>query len=167
MRRATRQRILMSAIVVVLLAAVGWQWYSDRRESIAHRLFALVPENIDNVEIAFRGAPAQHFIRREGHWRSASTDAAADDGWLEQTTELATTPVSEWRQASEFEAGKIGLAPPVAVLTLEGRRVEYGEITAVDRQRYVRIGDRVGFVAAEAMPRPARTKALPEDRQDM
>jgi hypothetical protein len=159
MRRAARQRIAMLAIVVALAGIAGWQWHSDNSEAQSHRLTSLAPESVADIQIAFRGESPLHYSRHEGHWRTASTQLPADDGWLNGITALAETPVLAWRQASEFEANRIGLSPPVAVLVLDGQRVEFGEIAAIGRQRYVRIGDRIGFVAAEAMPRPPRENA--------
>ncbi len=159
MRRAVRQRLMLVAIVLALGGAVGWQVHSDNREAGEHRL--LPPARaVDDLQVVFRGAPPLHFVKREGHWHDASTQVAVDDGWLGEMAALGATPVREWRSAGDFDAGKIGLSPPAAVLTLDGRRVEYGDLAAVGQQRYVRVDDRVGFIPAGAMPRAPRTKSL-------
>jgi hypothetical protein len=159
MRRAVRQRLMLAAIVVALGGAVGWQVHHDSREAGEHRL--LPPAKaVDDLRVVFRGQAPLHFVRQGGHWHDASTQATVDDGWLDEMAALGATPVREWRDASEFEANRIGLSPPAAVLILDGRRVEYGDLAAVGQQRYVRIDNRVGFIPAGAMPRAPRSKSL-------
>jgi hypothetical protein len=159
MRRVVRQRLVLVAIVVALGGAVGWQVHSDNHEAGEHRLLPLA-KTVDDLQVVFRGAAPLHFVKHDGHWRDASTQAPVDDGWVDEMAALGATPVREWRSAGEFEADKIGLSPPAAMLTLDGRRVEYGDLAAVGQQRYVRVDNRIGFIPDGAMPRAPRTKSL-------
>jgi len=154
-----RARILSVAALAVLIGAVAWQWHVDDADAQAHVLTALDPEAVSHVEVALKGLPVQRFDRRDGHWIGGG--ATTDEGRVGELASLAATPVSAWRPVSEFELAKIGLTPPVAVLVLDGTRVEFGEMTALRKQRYARVGDRVAIVPAQALPRAPRTASLP------
>jgi hypothetical protein len=87
--------------------------------------------------------------------------ATTDEGRAEELASLAATPVADWKPADDFDPAKVGLAPPIAVLTIDGTRIDFGEMTALGKQRYARVGQRIAFVPAQALPRAPRTQALP------
>jgi hypothetical protein len=156
MNRAARQRLFVFVVVATLFGLAGWQVHRDNAVIREHTLLTVSPASITHIELAFRGGSAQHYTRREGHWMlDATTPTPADDGRLGELTALAGSPVYSWRPIGDFDPAKIGLAPPLAVLHLDGQILEYGELTAVGEQRYVRIGERVALVPAQAFPRPA------------
>lgn len=150
-----RGRLIGVAVVLILVGAVVWQLANDDADTAAHTLTSLDPAGVHRIDITMKGLPPQHFERDGGHW------SGNDQGRPADLVALAGTPVTEWKAAGDFDAAKIGLAPPLAVLTLDGTRIEYGELAALGRQRYARIGDRVALIPAQAMPRPPKTQALP------
>lgn len=155
----TMRRLLAILALFALIGAVAWQWHADETEAAAHRLTSLDPAAVSRIEVRLKGWPEQRFERREGRWTG---DAAhVDEGRADELAALADTPVAEWRPASAFDAAKIGLAPPLATLVLDDVRVDFGEMTALGKRRYVRVGDRVAIVPAQALPRAPRTAALP------
>lgn len=154
-----KARIAGIACIVALVAAVAWQWHADDADARAHTLTALDPDAVRHIEVDLRGLPGQRFDRNQGRWTSAA--AHADEGRAEDLASLAATPVASWRTASEFDAAKIGLSPPVAVLVLNDIRLEFGDMTALGKQRYVKVGDRIAIVPAQALPRAPRTASLP------
>jgi hypothetical protein len=161
MTRAGRQRLIVFVVVTALVGLAGWQVRRDDVQVREHTLLAIEPASITHIELAFRGGSAQRYTRRDGHWSlDAATPSPADDGRLGELTALAGSPVYSWRPIGDFEPAKIGLVPPLATLHLDGQMLEYGELTAVGEQRYVRIGDRVALVPAQAFPRPASGKAI-------
>ncbi|SFW52200.1 hypothetical protein [Luteibacter sp. UNCMF366Tsu5.1] len=153
-----KARLIGLVVLVVLVAAVAWQWHADEADAQAHRLTALDPDAVNHIEVALKGLPPERFDRRDGRWTSAT--AATDEGRAEDLAALAATPVASWRPASEFDAAKIGLAPPVAVLTLNDTRIEFGDMTALRKQRYVRVDRQIAIVPAQALPRPPRADSL-------
>lgn len=156
MNRAARQRLIVFVVVAALVGLTGWQVHRDNAVIRDHTLLPIAPAAITHIELAFRGGSAQRYTRRDGHWTlDAATPAPADDGRLGELTSLAGSPVYSWRPIGDFNPAKIGLAPPLATLQLDDLKLEYGELTAVGEQRYVRIGDRVALVPAQAFPRPA------------
>jgi hypothetical protein len=154
------RRIIAIAVLVLLLAAVGWQWHADNAEAQEHTLTSVDPDAATHMAVALKGLPDQRFERRNGRW--VNLDATAtDEGRAEELVSLAATPVADWKPAGDFDPVKIGLAPPIAVLTIDGTRIEFGEMTALGKQRYARVGKRIAFVPAQALPRAPRTQALP------
>lgn len=154
------RRILIIAGVALLLGAVGWQWHADEADTREHTLTALDPDTVTRMAVTLKGLPDQRFERQKGRWVNLDT-ATTDEGRAEELASLAATPVTDWKPATDFDPAKIGLAPPIAVLTIDGTRIEFGEMTALGKQRYARIGQRIAFVPAQALPRAPRTQALP------
>ncbi|WP_109127106.1 hypothetical protein [Dyella sp. C11] len=159
MKRAAKQRLGIAAGVVVLLALAGWQWQQDRAQAPG-TLLKLAPGAISRVALAIGSAPTEHFERRDGHWwRTDGTPVRADDGRLGELTDTASAAVLSWRPASDFDPARIGLASPVAVLTLDDQRLEFGETSVTGPQRYVRVGDRVALVPVRYTPRLATSES--------
>lgn len=153
-------RLVGLVVVVLLLAAVAWQWRADDNDAKAHTLTALDPDEVSHIEVALKGLPAQTLDRRDGHWVSTG-GGSADEGRANELASLAATPVAAWKHVTDFEPSKIGLAPPLAVLVLDGVHIEFGEMAALGKQRYAKVGDRIAFVPAQALPRAPRTASLP------
>lgn len=151
-------RLIATVLLAALVAAVAWQWHADEAQAREHTLTALDPDAVRHIEVNLRGLPGQRFERHAGHWTSGA--AHVDEGRAEDLAALAATPVADWRPAADFDPAKIGLAPPLAVLRLDGTQVEFGEMTALGKQRYARVGDRIAIVPAQALPRPPRTASL-------
>ena len=150
-----RMRIIGIVVLLALVGAVAWQVNSDNAEVRAHTLTSIDPATVSRIDITMKDVPPQHFDKQGELW------SGADKGRPMELALLAETPVGEWKPASSFDPAKIGLAPPLAVLTLNGTRIEYGDMAALGRQRYARVGDRIAFIPAQAIPRAPRTKALP------
>ncbi|MEO8810132.1 MAG: hypothetical protein ABI386_07800 [Rhodanobacter sp.] len=154
MTRASRQRLGLLVIVLVLLGLAAWQWRFDANRAPGSVL-ALAPEQITHVALSLGNAPAMHYAKRDGHWWQVDgAPARADDGRLAELAETAAAPVLSWRAASDFNPAKIGLAPAQAILTLDGQTLEFGETAATGAQRYVRVGQRIALVPARYSPRP-------------
>jgi hypothetical protein len=72
--------------------------------------------------------------------------------------DTAAAHVLSWRPASDFDLAKIGLAPPKAVLDLDGQTLEFGETSVTGPQHYVRVGQRIALVSERYMPRSPATQ---------
>ena len=160
MKRATRQRLWLIAAAAVLVAGAAWQWKRDSA-SAPGTLLKVAPSAISEVTLGIGNGPVEHYTKRDGHWwRTDATATRADDGRLGEMSDTAAAEVLSWRPASDFDPTKIGLAPPLAVLSLDGQRLEFGETSVTGPQRYVRVGDRVALISIRYMPRPATSKTL-------
>ncbi|WP_114241419.1 hypothetical protein [Dyella sp. C9] len=161
MKRATRQRLWLTGGAIVLVAAAAWQWQRDA-DAAPGTLLQLAPARVTRIDLSIGNAPAEHYTRHDGHWwREGNATAHADDGRLDELANAAAAEVLSWRPASDFEPARIGLAPPLAVLSLDGQRLEFGETSVTGPQRYVRVGDRVALVSVRYTPRPASGEAVP------
>ncbi len=160
MKRATRGRLvgLLAALALLLLA--GWQWQHDARLETGN-LTALNPAGVTHITLTLAGSPALHYERRGGHWwRVDGTPVRAIDARLGDLADTAAAHVLSWRPASAFDAARIGLVPPRAVLILDGQVLEFGEISVTGPQHYVRAGDRVALVSSRYMPRAPDTATV-------
>ncbi|WP_266169257.1 hypothetical protein [Dyella subtropica] len=159
MKRSIRQRLMLIAGALVLVGLAGWQWRDDRMTDPG-TLLSLDPTTIHRIDLELPGVPAEHYTKRDGHWQASDgASGPADDGRLTELAATATAAVLSWRPASDFDPAKIGLAPPAAVLTLDGQRLEFGETSVTGPQRYVRAGDRIALISVRYTPRPAPANA--------
>jgi hypothetical protein len=156
MRRA-RQRWIVLGIAASLLALAAAQYLHDRRQAPG-TLLALDPAAITAVTLTLPGHPPQSYRRRDGHWWQAD-GRRADDGRLQELAGIAQAPVIGWRPAADFDAAKIGLAPPVVRLQLDGLSLDFGTTAVTGPLRYVRVGARIALVPLRYTPRPAAQDA--------
>lgn len=157
MRRAARQRWLVLLAALALLALAATQYLHDRHAALGS-LLDLDPGAIDTVTLTLPGHPPETFHRRDGHWWQAD-GRRADDGRLQELTEIAQAPVASWRPARDFEPARIGLAPPAATLQLGDRRLDFGTTAVTGPLRYVRVGERIALVPLQYAPRPSTRQA--------
>ncbi len=159
MKRHTRQRLWLIGGTALLLAAAGWQWQRDSAQAPG-TLLTQAPGDITQVALRLGSGPLEHYARRDGHWwRTDGTPARTDDGRLTELVQTAGAAVLSWRPMSDFDAARIGLAPPVATLTLDSTQLDFGETSVTGPQRYVRVGDRVALIPVRYTPRPATNEA--------
>ncbi|MBT2143787.1 MULTISPECIES: hypothetical protein [unclassified Rhodanobacter] len=157
MKRNTRQRVFLLLAVVALSLLAGWQWQRDARNEPGN-LTALDPAGISRIALTLPGAPTLHYEKRDGHWwRTDGTPVRAIDARLSDLADTAAAHVLSWRPASDFEPAKIGLAPPRAVLVLDGQVLEFGESSVTGPQHYVRVGQRIALVSSRYVPRSPAT----------
>ncbi|MGN2242852.1 hypothetical protein ACFWZU_04980 [Frateuria sp. GZRR33] len=157
MRRKARQRWIVGAIALALLALAAVQYLHDQRQAPG-TLLALDPATITSVTLALPGQPPERYRRHDGHWWQAN-GKRADDGRLQELTEIAQAPVVSWRPAADFDAAKLGLAPPLAQLALDGQVLDFGTTAVTGPLRYVRAGHRIALVPLRYTPRPATQNA--------
>lgn len=153
MKRSSRQRVLLLVAVITIVAAAAWQWQRDagRDDDV---LTSLDPAGIRRITLTLAGTPALHYEKRQGHWwHTDGPPVRADDARLSDLADTAAAHVLQWRTATDFDAAKIGLSPPRAVLQLDGQTLDFGEASVTGPQHYVRVGQRVALVSARYMPR--------------
>ena len=156
MRRAARQRLFLLLGVAALVALAAWQWQRDLAAAPG-TLTQLAPASITRVALTLQGAAAEHYVLREGRWwRTDGTPAPADDGRLQELTAIAAAPVASWRPLKDYDPARIGLAKPVATLTLDDVTLRFGDTSATGPLCYVQADDKVALVSVRYLPRPGR-----------
>ena len=163
MRRATRHRLILLFAAAVLVALAVWQWQREAAEAPG-ALTGLDPVAVSRVALTLQGGVAEHYARRDGHWwRTDGTPMRADDGRLDELTEIAAAPVASWRPLGDFDPARVGLAKPMATLVLDDQTLRFGDTSATGPLRYVQVGNRVALVSVRYTPRPARRDAIQAD----
>lgn len=158
MTRANRNLLVLAIVAAVLVAAVLW---IGRREYLRDppAVTSLDPESVTRIELDIPPVAPQAFEKRHGGWwRVKPSDARADDARVQRLANLASTPVSRWMAASGIDLSKVGLDHPSATLLVNGVRLEYGGLTAIDELRYVKVGDKVALVPRQYSPEVMLTK---------
>lgn len=158
MSRDARKLGLLALVAVALVAAVLWtgRLEYDRQQPT---LTTLDPAAVTRIELDIPSISQQVFERRHaGWWRVKPSAARAVDARVERLAQLASTPVVRWLDVNAVVPAKVGLAQPSATLLLNGTRLEYGGLTALDEMRYVRVGNKVALVPRQYSPEVAVTK---------
>ncbi|MDE2053866.1 MAG: hypothetical protein KGI62_04180 [Xanthomonadaceae bacterium] len=158
MTRANRNLAMLGAVAIALVALVLWV---GRREYLRDppAVTPLDPAAVTRIELDIPPVAPQVLERRgDGWWRVQPSDARADDARVQRLANLAATPVSRWMAASGMDLSKVGLEHPSATLVLNGVRLEYGGLTAIDELRYVKLGDRIALVPRQYSPEVMLTK---------
>jgi hypothetical protein len=156
--RANRNLAVLAIVAAVLVAAVLWV---GRREYLRDppAVTSLDPDAVTKVEIDIPPVASQVFAKHHGGWwRVKPSEARADDARVQRLANLAATPVSRWMAASRMNLSKVGLAHPSATLVVNGVRLEYGGLTAIDELRYVKVGDKIALVPRQYSPEVMLTK---------
>lgn len=162
MTRAKRNLVVLALIAIALVAAVMWV---GRREYLDDppALTTLNPDAVTHIELDIPPIKPQVFERRaDGWWRVKPSAARADDARVQRLANLAATPVARWIPASKIDSSNVGLQQPSATLILDGVRLEYGGLTAIDTLRYVRVGDKIALVPRQYSPEVILTKPAGE-----
>ena len=148
MRRAQRQRLFLVAVAVLLGALAAWtQWRQPAPPPAT--VLALDPTTIARIDVQAGTTPWRRFEKRDGTWWMVEPHVApADPEHLDRLANIAAAEVLRWRPASDFDAVRIGLEPPFAVLRLDGHELVFGGLAALAPQRYVRVGDHVALIGA-------------------
>mgnify|MGYP001550712141 CR=1 FL=1 len=158
MSRSNRNLLALAIIAVVLVAAVLWV---GRREYLRDppAVTSLDPTAVAKIELDIPPVAPQVFEKRhDGWWRIKPSEARADDARVQRLANLAATPVSRWMAASGIDPSKVGLDHPSATLLLNGMRLEYGGLTAIDELRYVKVGGELALVPRQYSPEVLLTK---------
>jgi hypothetical protein len=152
MKRAARHRLMLLCTVIALVAVVLWLGLRDQRAAPL-TLTDLDPGSITRIELTISRQPAQVFEKSGGHWwRVSPSRMRGNDEHLQRLAKLALTPVARWAKADAFDPAKVGLVQPAATLVLDGVRLRYGALSALDNLRYVAVGNRVALVPQQDSP---------------
>jgi hypothetical protein len=156
--RANRNLAVLAIVAIVLVAAVLWV---GRRAYLRDppAVTTVDPGAVTKVVLDMPPVAAQTFEKRHaGWWRIKPSEARGDDARVQRLANLAATPVSRWMAVSGMDLAKVGLQHPSATLILNGERLEYGGLTAIDELRYVKVGDKVALVPRQYSPEVMLTR---------
>lgn len=152
MKRATRTNLILLGFAALLGAAVYWQ-IGKETARFEPPLSNLDPTRIQRVTASCQACTARRFERRDGHWLMLEPyTLPADDAMVERLIGIASSPVRSRRPLDEFDAGKIGLDPPMMTLELDDQHFEIGMTDALRGDRYVRSGDVVAMLPDRFSP---------------
>lgn len=137
---------MLAGACAALGAAV---WLQVQREHALARdpLTRIDLAAVRTLQVDCRGCTTRRFERIDGHWQMREPhDVRADDTAVERLLAIATAPVRSRHARDAFDAAKLGLDPPQAVLTLDGHALRFGATDAIDGDRYVDTGEVIALV---------------------
>jgi hypothetical protein len=146
MKRRNRTIAFLLAATALLGAAV----FAELRHE---RMLALDPlttidvRTVQRFELSCHGCTTRRFEKVDGHWLMREPrQQPADEAWVAKVLAIANAPVRFRHVAGDFEAGKIGLDPPQATLTIDATRIAFGTTDAIRNDRYVSVGNAIALV---------------------
>lgn len=146
MKRRTRTRWMLFGLVALLGAGVLAELKREEW-ALPQPLTTLDANTLEQVAVECRNCRARRFEKTGGRWQMREPyDLPADDDAVARLVAIAGAPVRRRHAATEFDAKKLGLDPPVAAARLGDIRIELGTTDAINGQRYVRFGDTIALV---------------------
>jgi len=146
MRRRTRTNLFL----LVMVALLGLAVFAElRREHALQRdpLTTMDPDAIRSLAVTCPSCTSRRFEKVDGHWMMREPQAqAADDKAVARLASILRAPVRYRRPASELDASKLGLDPPMATLEVDGTMLKFGTTDAIRNDRYVKVGDTIALV---------------------
>jgi len=148
------KRMVLNLWLAVALLALVWVVWKDPGHSpkpAAIKLTALSPAAINKLVITNHTGTIT-LTKQNGKWRLSKPLAIAANGVrvddlldVVQAKSLARFPVAG-HNLSEY-----GLAKPAVTLHLNDTEIQFGGVTPVDQQRYVKVGDTVHLISDRYM----------------
>jgi hypothetical protein len=158
-RRQRRKTWILVGVVFVLGAAAVAEQVRERM-LVPKPLYAAPERELRTIVLDCEGCTRRRLVRLRGAWELAEPYVLpVAPERIDEIMTILRAPVRNRHAAAEFDAKKIGLAPPYAVLQADQRTFEYGTTDALHHDRYVRIGDQVALVADRF---PQILKSTPE-----
>jgi hypothetical protein len=140
-KRRARPFLVLGALALLLGGAVYVQLARERAQA-ADPLTSIDTSRVTRLEVACRGCDApRRFEKVDGRWRLQAPFArAADEAAVARLLAIARAPVRRWRARAALDPARLGLDPPQATLTLDGRVLRFGATDPIDGDRYVDVG---------------------------
>ncbi len=141
----------MWMLVTAALLAGLVLWTVQRRSAGARpqTLLPFAAETVTRIDIRTGKAALRRFEKRDDRWHMlAPQQGRADAGHMQRLSAIANARILDWRPAREFDLKKIGLAPPWAVVTLNGHTLKFGSLAALAPQRYVLVDGHIAMIPA-------------------
>lgn len=152
MQRAARTNLVLLALVVLLGLGV-WLQVRHEVDQFEPPLSAIDPTTVQKLEVHCLHCTPRVFERSEGQWQMRAPFAlAADAEKVERLLAIAASVVRSRRPLAELDATKVGLAPPMMSLRIDGHAFDFGMTDAFNGDRYVRSGDVVAMVPDRFSP---------------
>jgi len=150
--------LALAALAVVVAALGGWLYYKpSARETQTQAVSTLKAGDVKRVRVERTPDVQLALERRDGTWYITEPFKARADGF--QVGRLLQ--VLDTRSAVRYPAQALtryGLDKPMARLTIEDQRFDFGAFNTTTREQYVLAGDSVYLIAlgaGAALPRDA------------
>lgn len=144
--RPLRQNLVLAAAVAAL-AITTWIVIDREQQAAQTPLTTIDTARVTALRVVAGDKPAREFERRDGRWwmrapyvLPAHADAVA------RLVAIAAAPTRSRHAPDHFDASRIGLAPPQAILEIGGQQLAFGITDAIRGDRYVRTPDAIALM---------------------
>ena len=146
MRRRTRQNLVLGAVVALAALAVGLVIQREQA-SLGEPLAMVDTASVTHLRVRAGDKPSRAFERRDGQWwMSEPYRMPAHEDAVARLLAIASATPRQRYAAGRFEAARIGLSPPQALLEVGTLRLEFGITDAIRGDRYVRTADGIALL---------------------
>jgi hypothetical protein len=134
--------MLLLALAVAMLGGGVYAELERERALAVQPLTTLDPAGVQRLEIRCRDCTTRRFEREASGWRMLEPYAqAANADSVVHLLAVARAPVRTRAKLADYDATKLGLAPPQFTLTFDQTIVEIGNEDPIEHDRYVKLGD--------------------------
>ena len=139
------------AAALLILVWVVWQEPGHAPKPPAVKLTALSPAAIDRLVITNHSGTIM-LTKQGGAWRLSQPVAIAANGVrVDDLLEIAQAESQSRFAAVGRDLSEYGLAKPAVRLRLNDTELQFGGVTPVGQQRYVKVGDTIHLIADRYM----------------
>jgi hypothetical protein len=133
---------LILLVITVILAAIIWMSPDNTGTSKPERLTEIEPVEISLIRLSNKSSPGVVMERTSTGWNMSEPYAIeANTPRIEILLDILSTPSLEKFPLPGDRLGEFGLNEPVAVITLNNTRLEFGSVHPLNYKRYIRIAD--------------------------
>ena len=133
--------------MVLLLCAAAMAELKREEWHLPKPVAALDAKTVQTIVAGCADCPKRRFEKSQGRWWMRQPyDLPASGEAVQRLLAIAGAPARKRHAATEFEAKKLGLEPPRAVLEMGAVRLEFGVTDTINDDRYVRYRDEVLLV---------------------
>jgi len=133
--------------MVLLLCAAALAELKREEWHLPKPVAVLDAKGVQAVVVHCAQCTERRFEKSQGRWwMRRPYDLPASGEALQRLLAIAAAPARKRHAATEFEARKLGLDPPQAVLEMGAVRLEFGVTDTINDDRYVRYRDEVLLV---------------------
>lgn len=137
--------LALLAIVAGLAATV---WFTQKKEAPkGPPLTTLTSAAVNSISIEHPDEPTIKLVKKGDEWQlTAPVQSPTDPFEVASLVNLATTEAKRTLKVGDVKLADLKLAPPRFTITLNDRKLEFGDTEPLEYRRYVRHGDSVALI---------------------
>ena len=139
----------LAALAIALVLVVIYKPGIEPEPAPRHLTTALEPSAAASITVSRDLRPPLTLTRKENDWHifTGEQELPAAGFQVNALQRLLTTTAAQHYALDTLDAAALGLEPPQATVSIDGIEFRFGTTEALEKRRYVQVGDTVYLVA--------------------